>query len=64
MNHRAIAQTIPPPVDDLIQPPDCYDCRHWHGKTHWGIRWVCQPYPDGWQHRDRPCPHYTREAHD
>ena len=57
-------QYIPPPIADLIQPPDCFGCCHWHGKAHWSIRWVCQPYPDGWQHKYSPCPHYQREAHD
>lgn len=63
-------QHIPPPIDDIIQPPDCYGCCHWHGKAHWGIPWVCQPCPDGWPHRvsgaspegSRPCPHYQRET--
>lgn len=55
--HPAIA----PAVDDLIKPPDCWGCCHWHGRAYLGIRWVCQPHPNGWPHSTGPCPHYTRE---
>lgn len=57
-------QHIPPPIDDLIQPPDCYGCDHWHGKAHWGIPWACQPHPNGWPHKQNPCPDYQRETHE
>lgn len=56
------ATIIQPAIDTIIQPPDCFACRHWHGKAHFGLRLVCVPYPNGWQHKHGPCPHYEREA--